>query len=204
MTDVYIVDDHKLVVECLAMMIDGSGKARVAGKYYNLASCRSAFTSESNGILLLDVELPDGDGVDFCIEAAARYPNLKIVMLTCYKEFNIAKHALLGGARGYVLKNADPEEIFAAVETVDSGGKFLCEEIDLLLEEKKNDPVIWLTDREKEILRHTAAGLTARETAEKIKRGTEVVRLYRKNLLLKFGAKNMAELIRRGYEMNLI
>jgi DNA-binding NarL/FixJ family response regulator len=154
--------------------------------------------------MLLDVELPDGDGVDFCAEAAGNYPDLKIVMLTCYKEFNIAKHALAGGAHGYVLKNADPEEIFAAIETVGRGDKFLCEQIDLLLEEKKNEPVIWLTEREKEILRHTAAGLTARETAEKIQRSTEVVRLHRKNLLLKLGVKNMAELIRRGYEMNLI
>ncbi len=204
MTDVYIVDYHKLIVESLAIMIDGSGKARVVGKYYDLASCRSALTRDSQGILLLDVVIPDGNGVDFCIEAAESYPNLKIIMLTGFKEFNIAKHALHNGASGYVLKNADHEEIFAAIETVDGGGKFLCEEIDLLLQEKKDEQVVWLTNREKEILRHTAAGLTVRETAELITRETETVRFHRKNLLMKLGARNMVELIRRADEMKLI
>ncbi len=204
MTDVFIVDDHKLVVESLALMIDGSGRARVAGKYYDFASCRDAMTSDSKGILLLDIELPDGNGVDFCVEAVRDFPNVKIVMLTCYKEFNLAKHALHNGALGYVLKNSDPEEIFAAIETVSRGEKFLCEQIDTLLEEKKDEPMVWLTGREKDILRLTAAGLTARETADHIKRGIETVRLHRKNLMLKLGAKNMAELIRRGYEMKLI
>ncbi len=204
MTNIYIVDDHKLVVECLAMMIDGSGRARVAGKYYDWASCRRSLAREAKGILLLDVELPDGNGVDFCIEAVRDYPGIKVVMLTCYKEFNIAKHALHNGALGYVLKNSDPEEIFAAIDTVNRGGTFLCEQIDTLLEEKKDEQVIWLTGREKEILRYTADGLTARETGERINRDTETVRHHRKNLLLKLGAKNMAELIRRGYEMKLI
>lgn len=204
MTDVYIVDDHKLVVECLAMMIDGSGRARVAGKYYDWTSCRETLPREARGILLLDVELPDGNGVDFCIEAVRDYPGLRVVMLTCYKEFNIAKHAQHNGARGYVLKNSDPEEIFAAIDTVSRGGMFLCEEIDHLLEERRDDEAVWLTDREKEVLRHAASGLTARETADIIKRGMETVRLHRKNLQLKLGARNMAELIRRGYEMKLI
>jgi DNA-binding CsgD family transcriptional regulator len=87
---------------------------------------------------------------------------------------------------------------------VSRGGKFLCEQIDLLLEEKKDEPVIWLTKREKEILRHMSTGLTARETAEKVNRGVEAVRHHRKNLMFKFGAKNMVELIRRADEMKLI
>lgn len=204
MIDVYIVDDHRLVVESLSLMIDGSGRARIAGKYYDLASCRAALTAEAKGILLLDIELPDGDGVDFCVEARQGYPDLRIVMLTCFKEFNIAKHALHNGALGYVLKNSDPEEIFACIETVSRGDKFLCEEIDLLLEERRYEQAVWLTGCEKEVLRHTAAGLTARETADKINRSVDTVRHHRKNLLVKLGAKNMVELMRHAYEMRLV
>ncbi len=125
-------------------------------------------------------------------------------MLTCYKEFNIARHALHNGALGYVLKNSDPEEIFAAIEAVGRGERFLCEQIDTLLDEKKDEPVIWLTKREKEILGHMADGLTTREISERVISGVEGVRYHRKNLMFKFGARNMVQLIRRAVEMKLI
>ncbi len=204
MTDVYIVDDHKLVADSIALMIDGSGKAHVAGKYYDLASCRAALPREAQGILFLDVVLTDGNGVDFCAEAVHDYPGLKIVMLTGFKEFNIARHAIHNGALGYVLKNSDPEEIFAAIETVGRGEKFLCEQIDLLLEDRKDDEAVWLTGREREVLCHIAAGLTSREVADKIDRGVDTVRQHRKKLFRKLGARNMVELIRRAEEMKLI
>jgi DNA-binding NarL/FixJ family response regulator len=204
MMNIYIVDDHRLVVESLSMMIDASGVARVVGKYNDLASCRRTLARNAEGVLLLDVELPDGNGVDFCMEAVRNYPGLKIVMLTSYREFNIARNALHNGALGYVLKNSDPEEIFAAIEAVSRGERFLCEGIGVLLEDRKDQREVRLTRREAEVLRHTAAGLTARETAERINRNTETVRHHRKNLLLKLGARNMAEVIRLGYEMNLI
>lgn len=204
MTDIYIVDDHTLVVEGIARIVEDSGRARVAGKFYDLASCRTALTENCEGVMLLDVELPDGNGVDFCADAARDYPRLGIVMLTCYKEFNIARHALHNGALGYVLKNSDPEEIFAAIETVGRGERFLCEQIDTLLDEKKDEPVIWLTKREKEILGHMADGLTTREISERVISGVEGVRYHRKNLMFKFGARNMVQLIRRAVEMKLI
>jgi DNA-binding NarL/FixJ family response regulator len=204
MIEIQIVDDHKIVVESLSKMINESGIAQVTGKYYDLKSCRNGLDREASGVLLLDIELPDGNGVDFCTEARKNYPGLKIIMLTSYKEFNIAKHALHNGALGYVLKNADLEEIFAAIETVNRGEEFLCEEIDLLLKYKKNTKVIWLTNREKEILKYTANGYTAKETADLISRNIETVKTCRKNLFIKLNAKNMAELIKKGYEMKLI
>jgi DNA-binding NarL/FixJ family response regulator len=204
MINVQIVDDHKIVVESLSRMINESGIAQVTGKYYDLKSCREGLAKETPDVLLLDIELPDGDGVDFCAEAKKSHPGLKIIMLTGYKEFNIAKHALHNGALGYVLKNADPEEIFIGIETVSHGEQFLCEEIDLLLQDKKDTKAIWLTTREKEILKYTADGHTAKETANLIFRDMETVKTCRKNLFLKLKVKNMAELIKKGHEMKLI
>lgn len=204
MTEVQIVDDHKMVVESLDRMITESGIARVTGTYYDIGSCREGLTRGLPDILLLDISLPDGDGIEFCAEAVRLYPDLKIIMLTSYKEFNIARHALYNGARGYVLKNADIEEVFAGIETVGRGELFLCEEIDTLLKDKQDTKVIWLTNREKEILKYTAEGYTTKEIADLIFRAPETVKLYRKQLLLKLQVKNMAELIRKGYEMNLI
>lgn len=204
MIDVQIVDDHKMVVESLDRMITESGVARVTGRYYDLKSCREGLKQGIPDILMLDIELSDGDGIEFCAETGKLYPALKIIMLTSYKEFNIAKHALHNGACGYILKNADLEEVFAGIETVSRGEQFLCEEIDLLLKDKKDTEVIWLTNREKEILQYTAEGYTTKEIADLIFRAPETVKLYRKQLLLKLQVKNMAELIKKGYEMKLI
>lgn len=204
MINIQIVDDHKIVAESLGCMINESGIARVTDKYYDLKSCREGLAREMPDILLLDIELPDGDGIDFCAEVKGDYPGLKIIMLTGYKEFNLAKHALHNGAHGYLLKNADFEEIVTGIETVNRGERFLCEEIDLLLKDKKDTKVIWLTNREKEILKYTAEGYTAKETADLIFRDVETVKIYRKKLFLKLEAKNMAELIKKAYEMKLI
>lgn len=204
MVNLQIVDDHKMVVESLSKLINDSGKARVTEVYYDLESCRRGLSGTIPDMLLLDIGLPDGDGVDFCAEIKKIYPELKIIMLTTYNEFSIAKRALHNGALGYILKNAESEEMLAGIETVSSGKQFLCEEIDILLKDKKNEDIVWLSNREKEVLKYIAEGNTTKEIAGLICRDTETIRTYRRNLLIKLNAKNTAELIKKSYEMKLI
>lgn len=172
--------------------------------HYDLESCRRGLPEGLPDILLLDIALPDGDGVDFCKEIKQAYPELKIIMLTTYKEFNIAKRALHNGALGYILKNAESEEMFAGIETVNRGEQFLCEEIDILLQDKRHEEMIWLTNREKEVMKYIADGNTTKEIANMIFRDVETIRTFRKNLLIKLQARNTAELVKKGYEMRLI
>jgi DNA-binding NarL/FixJ family response regulator len=204
MINVAILDDHKMMVKSLKKLINESDIAKVTDVYYDVKSCRHALAKALPEILLLDIGLPDGDGVEYCAELIKTYPELKIIMLTSYKEFNVAKRALHNGALGYVLKNAEPEEIFAGIETVNMGQKFLCEEIDILLKEKEKDPVVWFSPREKEVLQFIADGFTTREIAEKIYRDDETVKTYRKILLVKFDAGNTALMIKKAFEQNLI
>jgi DNA-binding NarL/FixJ family response regulator len=204
MVNLQIVDDHKMVVDSLSKMINESGIAQVTDVYYNLKSCRQGLAKMCPDVLLLDIGLPDGDGVDFCAEIKKIYPELKMIMLTTYKEFNIAKRALHNGALGYILKNAESEEMFAGIETVSRGEQFLCEEIDLLLKDKRNVEIIWLSNREKEILKYIADGCTTKDIADKIFRDSETVKTYRRNLLIKLNARNTAEVVKKGYEMKLI
>ena len=203
MINVQIVEDQKLVANSLSRMINESSIAHVTGVYYDLASCREGLNNGIPDVLLLDIELPDGDGVEFCVEALKEYNSLKIIMLTSYKEFNIAKHALHNGALGYILKNAEPEEMFMGIETVNKGKQFLCNEINILLEEKKNEEIIWLTKKEKIILKHIKDGYTRKEIADMICRDEETVKTHWKNLFTKFNAKNTAELVKKSYEMKL-
>jgi len=201
---VSIVDDHKLVVESLSKIITESGIAQINEVYFNLQTCRLGLEKSLPDILLLDIALPDGDGVDFCAETTKKYPDLKVVMLTTYKEMSIAKRSLHNGAIGYILKNAESEEMLAGIEAVGRGEKFLCDEINLLLKQKKYEEIVWLSNREKEILKFIAEGLTTDEIANKIFRDKETVRTYRRNLLIKLNAKNTPEAIRKGIEMKLI
>lgn len=204
MISVSIADDHKMVVKILSKMINESETIQVANIYYSLKSCREGLAESHPDVLLLDIGMPDGDGVDFCAEITKFYPKLKIIMLTSYKEFNVAKRALHNGALGYVLKNAEPEEIFAGIETVNRGEQFLCEEIDILLKERVHEKVVWYSPREKEVLQYTAEGCTTKETADKIFRDEETVRTYRKNLLIKLNAKNTSEMIKKACEQHLV
>ena len=204
MKTLQIVDDHKMVVESLKKMIDESGVAHVTGTYYDIESCREGLTKSIPDVMLLDIGLPDGDGVDFCDELTKKYPQLKIIMLTSYKEFSIAKRALHNGAKGYIIKNAEIEEMILGIETVYRGEQFLCEEIDLLLSEKKDEEVIWLSNREREVLKYITEGYTTKEIADKIFRGIEAVRSQRRNLLIKLNAKNMAVMVKKAYDMKLI
>ena len=204
MIEVQIVDDHRMVVESLKKLINETNIARVSAVYYDLVTCREGLAKKLPDILLLDIGLPDGDGVDFCAEIKKQYLGLKIIMLTSYKEFSIAKRALHNGALGYILKNAESEEMFLGIETVSKGEVFLCDEIDILLKEKVNNDAIWLSDRESEILKYVANGYTTKEIADLIFRDSETVKFFRKNLLIKLNARNVAELIKKACEMKLI
>lgn len=199
-----IVDDHKLLLESLSKLINESGTARVTSVYYNLESCRQGLAGSLPDVLLLDIGLPDGDGVDFCAEIKKEYPELKVIMLTTYKEFSIARRAMHNGANGYILKNAESEEMLAGIKTVSQGEQFMCEEVDLLLKEKRSENIVWLANREKEILKYIADGCTTKEIADTIFRDVETVRTHRRNLLIKLNAKNTAEMVKKGYEMKLI
>ncbi|GHT10266.1 oxygen regulatory protein NreC [Bacteroidia bacterium] len=204
MIDVHIVDDHKVVVEGFSRIINESDIAIVTAIYYSLSACREGLAIIRPDVLLLDVSLEDGNGVDFCAEITAVYPDLKIMMLTGFKEFAIAKRSLHNGALGYVLKNAMPEEIIAGIQVVNSGETFLCEEIDVLIKKKKKEDIIWLTVREKEVLQLIAEGWADPEIAEKIFLSRETVKGYRKDLLLKFNAKNSVALVKAAIEQKLI
>jgi len=202
--NVAIADDHKMVVKSLSKLINESNTVKVINVYYNLKSCREGLVKSLPDVLLLDIGMPDGDGVEFCAKITKDYPKLKVIMLTSYKEFNVAKRALHNGALGYVLKNAEPEEIFAGIEAVSQGEQFLCEEIDIMLKNKLDSQITWYSPREKDIMQRIADGYTTKEIADKLFVNDETVKTYRKNILIKIGAKNAFEMVKKAYEQNQI
>ena len=173
MIRVAIVDDHKVVAEGFERLINDSEIARVIGMAHSAAGCWDLLARRDADVLLLDVSLPDGNGIDLCPQIKSKYPDLKILMLTSYSELTIILRVLEDGASGYILKNAMAEEIIEGVRVVASGERFLCEEVDMLLK-KQETQAVRLSRREQELLRLIVAGLTNSEIADNMCLGYEV------------------------------
>ena len=198
-----IVDDHRILVAGLKKLFENSATVQVTGVAFSGKECRSAIIKELPDVILLDINLPDASGIDLCKEIKSQHPEIKIVALSSFNEYAIVRRMLENGASGYVVKNAMPEEIKMSVEMAANNASFLCEEIDLLMRKRSKNP-IWLTPREKELLKLIVDGITNHEITEKMFLGVETINSYRKNLLIKLGAKNTAILVRMALEEKLV
>lgn len=192
-----------MFVEGLTASINESGIAVVTGASYSLEECRKQLSPQTTDVLLLDISLPDGNGVDFCKEIHQEYPDIKILVLTSHNEYSIAKRVMANGASGYILKNSLSEEVITGINAVANGENFLCDEVDILLKKHTDQPV-WLSSREQELLKLIVDGYSNQEMSEKLFLGVETIKTYRKNLIQKLGAKNSMILVKMAIEKKLV
>jgi len=198
-----IVEDHKSVAEGFERLINDSENVRVIAKAYNITGCRELLKTVLPDVVLLDVGLPDGNGIDLCHEIKEKYPQVKTLILTGYNEFYTITRALDAGADGYILKSSMLEEILEGIRTVASGRRFLCDEAHNTIR-KSERKQIELTRREMELLRLIAEGLTLSEQADKMCLGQNTIRTYRQQLNIKLDAHNTAQLIHNAKALNLV
>lgn len=194
MIQVHIADDHRMLVEGLQAAIEESGTAQVVDTSHTLDACRKTLLFRRPDVLLLDISMPDGNGIDFCKEMHEAYPDIKILMLTTYDEYTMVSRAVAAGASGYIQKNALSEEVVKGIETVMAGDTYFSRDIDRMMKKRINHAV-WLTAREQELLRHIVDGCTNQEIADRMFLSVETIKTYRKNLISKLGTKNAAELV---------
>lgn len=203
MIRVAIVDDHPLLIEGLKKLIDASGIAEMTGSAMNGRDCMRMIAAEKPDVLLLDINLPDISGIDLCKDLTTRWPEVNIIALTSFSEYTSVRKMLDNGAKGYLLKNAMPEEIIEGIKWVSQGEVFLCHEIDFLLRRQAGKQV-FLTPRETELLKQIVEGYTNQEIADKLYLSVETINSYRKNLLFKLNARNTAVLVKMALEQKLI
>lgn len=203
MIQVAITDDHPLLVEGFKHLINSSGVAETVWTAPTAAECTHMLNNCLPDVLLLDINLPDGSGIDICKNIKSRWPSLPVLALTGFGEYSIVKRMLDNGANGYLLKNSMAEEIIAGIEAVVDGEQFLCHEIDVLVN-KRTTQHVTLTQRESEILRLIIDGHTNAEIADKLFLSVETVNSYRKNLLIKLNARNTAVMVRMAIEEKLV
>ena len=201
--DVYITDDHQMVCEGLSELINNSGKAHVSHTFSTLEACRQALEERRPDVLLLDLSMPDGDGVAFCQQIVNAYPNVRIVAVTIHDEYSMIQRMMECGAHGYVLKSSPVEELIEAIVSVWQKRQYVSPQVEAILRVGKSNSVV-LTDVETNILRLICDGHTNPEIATLLHLSTETVNWYRKRLLVKFGVKNTVNMVRKVLEEQII
>ena len=201
--DVYIADDHQMVCEGLSELINNSGKAHVSRTFNTLEACRLALQERRPDVLLLDLSMPDGDGVAFCQQIVGQYPNVRVVAVTIHDEYSMIQRMMECGAHGYVLKNSPVDELIEAIVCVWQKQQYVSPMVETILQEGRRSSVA-LTEVEKNILRLICDGMTNPEIAARLYLSTETVNWYRKRLLAKYGMKNTVSLVRLAVEQKLV
>jgi DNA-binding NarL/FixJ family response regulator len=193
MINVLIVDDHPLITKGLRDSLEESESIHVCAITSTVKQCYELFESCNPDVVVLDIKLPDGSGMDVCKELFLRKPAVKIIMLTSYNQKYFIRRVIKSGVQGYLLKSSETSEIIEAIIHVFEGENYFCKEVLDVLHEK--EPSIYLGRREIEVLELIAKGFTNQDISEKLFISPSTVDTHRKNLIMKLGAKNTASLI---------
>ncbi len=206
MTRVFIIDDHPMVVEGIKALLAQSEAVEICGAAHDAHSALELLKTIPAEVALVDVNLPDINGIDLCLALRKEFPKLKILGLSTFKERSYITRMIEAGASGYLLKNASKEELEDAINTARKGRMYMSMEVAAVLAKpaKEQSSIPLLTAREKEVLHLIAEGFTNQEIAEKLFISILTVDSHRKNLLAKFGVKNTAAMVRVALEHKLI
>ena len=202
MADILIVDDHPVVAEGLQKLILAKGFGAKCVTVYSYHECLKILDIFTPDLILLDYHLPDGNGIDLCKMIKLKNEKIKVLAISSFREQSIVKLMIDSGASGYVLKNASEEEIVEAISTVLSGKKYMCDESQEIIDAQYANAIV--SQREIEVLKHIADGLTNAQIAGKLFLSPLTVDRHRKNLIVKLNAKNTASLIKIGIQKGYI
>ncbi len=207
---VFLLDDHEVVRRGVAELLDSEPDLEVVGEASTAAEALSRVPAVRPDVAVLDVRLPDGDGVTVCRELRSRLPELRCLMLTSFADDEALFDAIMAGASGYVLKQIRGTDLVGAVRTVASGQSLLDPRTTARVLERMRspaspaDPLAGLSEQERAVLELIGAGLTNREIGERLFLAEKTVKNYVSHLLAKLGMRRrtqaaiLATELRRG------
>jgi DNA-binding NarL/FixJ family response regulator len=194
------VDDHPLLQEGIAAMIRSQTDMELVAEARTGREALQKFRETTPDVTLMDLRLPDMNGIDVMIAIRAEFPEARFVVLTTFEGDAEIQRALAAGARGYLLKSMPPRELLDGIRQVHAGKKRIPAEIAARLAEHLTDEA--LTARELEVLRQVAGGNRNRDIAERLFISEETVKVHVKHIMDKLGANDRTEAvsiaIRRG------
>jgi DNA-binding NarL/FixJ family response regulator len=203
MIKVFVVDDHPMVIEGLRSMLVQIPDVEISGYATTAASCMGFFSRNDADVVLLDINLPDQNGMEVCAQLMRQKPDIKVIALTNHEQLTYLQGMKKSGAKGYLLKNASVDEIESALKAVLSGHEsWLGNEN--LKDTFAGQNQMLLTRRELEVLQLIAEGLTNQEIADRLFVSASTVDSHRKNLISKLQVKNTAALVSTAYERKIL
>ena len=190
---VFLLDDHEVVRRGVADLLESEGDIEVIGEASTVAQAMARVPALNPQVAVLDVQLPDGNGVTVCRDLRSQFPNLYCLMLTSFEDDEALLDAIVAGASGYVLKQIRGTDLIGAVRTVAAGGSLLDPSATARVmqrirnEANKTDPLSDLTDQERKILDLIGEGMTNRQIGEQLFLAEKTVKNYVSSILSKLG-----------------
>ncbi len=209
---IVLAGDHKILREGLKSLIEKDSYFRVVGQAKNGEELLSLLKTHRSDLVVLDLSMPQMDGIATLKEIRRAFPKIKILILTMQKDQEHFKYAMASGAAGYILKEDAYDQLMLAIKIVLKGKSFISPTIEHLLvdqyvrsldEGQESSPNI-LTKRELQILKLVAQGQSNKNIASKLKLSIRTVETHRGNLTNKLGIKNTANLVKYAISKGLV
>nr|WP_183076123.1 two-component system response regulator DevR [Mycobacterium tuberculosis] len=199
MVKVFLVDDHEVVRRGLVDLLGADPELDVVGEAGSVAEAMARVPAARPDVAVLDVRLPDGNGIELCRDLLSRMPDLRCLILTSYTSDEAMLDAILAGASGYVVKDIKGMELARAVKDVGAGRSLLDNRAAAALMAKlrgaaeKQDPLSGLTDQERTLLGLLSEGLTNKQIADRMFLAEKTVKNYVSRLLAKLGMERRTQ-----------
>ena len=199
MVKVFLVDDHEVVRRGLIDLLGADPELDVVGEAGSVAEAMARIPAANPDVAVLDVRLPDGNGIELCRDLLSRMPDLRCLILTSYTSDEAMVDAILAGASGYVVKDIKGMELARAVKDVGAGRSLLDNRAAAALMAKlrgatdKPDPLSGLTEQERTLLGLLSEGLTNRQIADRMFLAEKTVKNYVSRLLAKLGMERRTQ-----------
>jgi DNA-binding NarL/FixJ family response regulator len=196
---VFLLDDHEIVRRGVRDLLEAEPDITVVGEAGTAAQALARIPALKPDVAVLDVRLPDGDGVSVCREIRSRMPGVGCLMLTSFGDDEALFDAIMAGASGYVLKQIRGTDLVGAVRTIASGRSLLDPEAASRVmrrmrdEAERSDPLSGLTEQERKILELIGEGLTNRQIGERMFLAEKTVKNYVSGLFAKLGMERRTQ-----------
>ncbi|PIW03170.1 MAG: DNA-binding response regulator [Cytophagales bacterium CG17_big_fil_post_rev_8_21_14_2_50_40_13] len=209
MIRVFLVDDHQMVLDGISSILEDVENIKVVGTALNGEHAVRALGVEGVDVLLLDINMPEMDGIEVVRQMEKQHIHVNTLILTMHNNPQFTKQLIELGVEGCILKNSGKKELVYAINEVNEGRRYYGEDVtgtlfDSLEKTKKAVDEVLLTKREVEIIKLIATEFTTNEIAEKLMISSFTVDTHRKNIVNKLGVKNIAGLVKFAFEHQLI
>ena len=207
--NIAIADDHQLVIDGLKSLLEKDPNLIFKAHALNGVEALNLARNLKVDLFLMDIDMPEMDGIEATQALKKEFPAIKVIILTMHDEKAIIKRLMEIGADGYLLKNCGQDELLLAIQNVFSGKKHFSSEVTMSLlqpdePEQQAENLADLTEREIEILKLIAEGLSNKEIGEELFISHRTVDTHRTNLMKKLEVHNIAGLIRFAIKSGLV